>query len=114
MAKSLKTPHLLTRFRSSVSCGRACSGLTTGGCKKTENKLSCEMKRNRGKSAGAFGWIWFSQSYAPGCSPANSGDAEVGSVGDLTGSEAADPAARGSAAAAVIAEVFSIPAVLES
>jgi len=77
------------------------------------------MKRNRGMSTGTFGWIWFSQSYTPGCSPANSGDAELGSVGDLTGSEAAgrrvsDPAARGSAAAAVIAEVFSIPALPES
>lgn len=117
--RALRTHLHSPAIRRSVSHDKACLGLATRGCTQTENKLSCEMKRNCGESAGSFSWVWFHQSYAPGWSPANSGDTEAGSVGDLSGSEAAgkrvlDPATRGSSAAAVIAEIFSIPALPES
>lgn len=82
-------------------------------------KQTVTWNENCGESAGSFSRVWFHQSYAPGWSPENSGDTEAGSVGDWSGSEAAgkrvlDPATRGSSAAAVIAEIFSIPALPES
>lgn len=88
-------------------------GLATRGAHKLKTVMGNE--ENCGQSVGSCSWICFPQSYAPGWSPASSG----GSLGDRSGSGAAgrrgsDPAARGAAAAAAIAEIFSIPALPES